>query len=177
MKWRPRKAIAWAILGIIVILLMVLVYVLSRPIEWKSSKPGFYSLILFLSSLVLILLAGNIPFSDRTKERLPKQAKWRQVLTKTGYIAGYCCFALWFVLDIVAWISCQFVEPKIMQAEIMVVHTSYSRGCTEWTLKLADQTEVRVCKTGPWLEWQSGQIIEVSVRESALAYEVSYYRH
>ena len=175
---RSKKTMGWAMLvGGIVILFVMLFYAFNSPLDWKSRKLAMYLFIAFFSSFIPILSAGNIPFSDRMGERLPKQAKWRQVLTKTGYIAGYCCFALWFVLDIVAWISCQFVEPKIMQAEIMVVHTSYSRGCTEWTLKLADQTEVRVCKTGPWLEWQSGQIIEVSVRESALAYEVSYYRH
>ena len=159
-----------------VIPLVMLFYLFHRPVDLKSEELKSSLAIAFLLSFIPTLLAGNLPYGHKVQLNLPKQAKWRRVLTKTTFVAGGCCLIIGLTLDLVAWISCQFVEPKIMQAEIMSIHTS-SRSCTEWRLRFADYTEVRVCKTGPSQEWQERQIIEVSVRESALAYEVSYYRH
>ena len=174
---RSKKTMGWAMLvGGIVILFVMLFYAFNSPLDWKSRKLAMYLFIAFFSSFIPILSAGTIPFSDRMGERLPKQAKWRQVLTKTGHIAACSVLIIGLTLHLGAWISCQFAEPKIMQAQIMWVQDN-TRGCDRWKLKLANQAEVRACQTGPSLEWKSGQIIEVSVRESALAYEVSYYRH
>ena len=173
---RSKKIMGWAMLVGIITFCVMLFYAFNSPLDWKSHKLGTYLFIACFSSLIPILLAGNIPFSDRMGERLPKQAKWRQVLTKTGHIAACSCMFIVFTLEIIAWLSCQFVEPKIMQAEVMAVEYN-KKSCDRWKLKLANQAKVNICQTGPSQEWQSGQIIEVSVRESALAYEVFYYRH
>ncbi len=175
MKWR-FKSTGWFTIGIIVIILAMLFYVLHRPITLKWHRLESSLLIICISPLILILLTGNLPFSDFMEKRLAKQAKWRRVIAQNSYAAFNFFLSIFLIVQTIAWISCQFADPQIMQAEIMGVQTS-AKSCDKWTLKLANQAEVRVCQTGPSLEWQERQIIEVSVRESALAYEVSYYRH
>lgn len=182
---KNKKTGIWRITLLSILLFIPVLYILEQPIVFKYPvgptlfKTGIISLILLSLSGNFVLL-HNTPLTDEAGKHLrtilKAQSLWRRTLTWCGGLLLVFSIFAYPALKTALWIGFRFTEGQVVQAQIIDIR--YNRKtCDTWTLRLPGRADIRVCKTGPSLNWTIGRHISVSLHESILAYEVYYLDH
>lgn len=160
------------IVGVPYFYLSQLPVVLKYPIGWFLVVAGLFSFLLAHAT-------GHSPFiqqeenAENTEEIPETRLSWRTVLAKTGLISFIVCVLSYPAIVAAARLHLHFAEEQTVQAQIITM-TTHRKSCDKWVLKLPNRRSIDVCQTGSTQDLSEGSLINVTVRESALAYDVRY---
>lgn len=169
---KGRKYLLWPF----ILLVGILIYTRNDPIDFMVRPSVSFTLVGLLAAAVFLFIPTSLTLWIQ---------EWRKINHNPCLNAIRCLALMLFmsalfaflILRVVTQLLLDHAPEHIMHVHIIGFYEAGRGGCASWILRLPNGDEANVCRTGPGFPLHFGQVLKVSVRQTAWAYEIRYLGH